>query len=180
MANTERIDAYAQALFEIAKAEGSLFTVEDELFKVARTIESNDELRTALTDEAIPAERRQGIVDDLLAGRAQPTTVALVSFVVTSGRGKDLPAIIDSLVARAAAERQQVVAEVRTAQPLTEDQVSKLEKALSKRIDKKVSVKVTIDPSVMGGLVTQIDDFVIDGSVRHHLDQLKETIRGTN
>jgi F-type H+-transporting ATPase subunit delta len=180
VAHNERIDAYAQALFEIAKAEGSLFTVEDQLFKVARTLESNDQLRSSLTDEAIPIERRQGIVDDLLVGRANPTTVSLVSFIVTAGRGKDLAAIIDSLVAKAAAERQQVVAEVRSIQPLSEEQISKLEKSLSKRVGKNVTVKVTIDPTIVGGLITQIDDFVIDGSVRNRLEQFKDAIRGSN
>ena len=56
---SERIDAYAAALLEIAKAEGSLATVEDELFRVARTIEGNDQLLSVLTDQAVPVDRRQ-------------------------------------------------------------------------------------------------------------------------
>lgn len=176
--SNERIDAYAQALFDIAKAEGSLFTVEDELFRVARTLESNDELRNTLTDQAIPVDRRQGVVEDLLNGRAHPTTVALVSFVVASGRGKDLPDIIDSLVDRAAKERNLVVAEVRSTQPLSDDQKQRLEAALSTRTGKTVNVKVTIDPTVLGGLVTQVGDLVIDGSVRSRLNQLKENMQG--
>ena len=52
----------------------------------------SDELRNALTDELVPAERRQAIVEDLLGSRASPTTVSLVSLVVGSGRGRDLPA----------------------------------------------------------------------------------------
>ena len=59
---------------DLAKAEGSLETVEDELFKVARTIEANDQLLATLTDQAIPVDRRQGIVEDLLGGKASAVT----------------------------------------------------------------------------------------------------------
>jgi F-type H+-transporting ATPase subunit delta len=171
---TARVDAYAQALLQVAKAEGSLDTVEDELFRVARTLEGNDSLRSALTDQAIPVDRRQGIVEDLLSGKASPVTTALVSFVVGAGRGRDLPAIIDRLVQEAADERSEAVAEVRSAIPLNEDQRTRLAAALSRATGKQVSVKVIVDPSVLGGIVSTVGDIVIDGSVRHRLDQLKE------
>ncbi|MGH9157798.1 MAG: ATP synthase F1 subunit delta [Acidimicrobiales bacterium] len=171
-----RSDAYAAALFEVARAEGSLETVEEELFRVARTLEASDELRSTLSDQAIGVDRRQGIVEDLLGGRASPVTVALVSFVVGSGRGRDLPAIIDKLVERAAAERSQSVAEIRSAVPLSADQRQRLEAALSKATGTTVSAKVIVDPSVLGGLVARVGDTVIDGSVRHRLDQLKEIL----
>lgn len=169
-----RTDAYASALLQVAKAEGSLDTVEDELFRVARTLEGNDQLRSVLTDQSIPIDKRQGIVEDLLAGKASPVTTALVSFVVGAGRGRDLPAIIDKLVEQAAEERSQEVAEVRSAIPLSEDQRSRLAAALSSATGKKVSVKVVVDPSVLGGIVATVGDIVIDGTVRHRLDQLKE------
>ncbi len=172
----ERIDAYAAALFEVARAEGSLDRVEEELFRVARTIEGSDELRSTLTDQAVPVERRQGIVEDLLGGRASPVTTALVSFVVGVGRSKDLPAIIDRLVERAAEERSQAVAEVRSAIPLDDDQKSRLATALGKATGKTVSVKVVVDPSILGGIVAQVGDTVIDGSIRSRLNQLREAL----
>ena len=73
MAN-DRIDAYADALFGVAAAEGRLDDVEDELFRFARVFEGSDELRAALTDPQTPATRRQQIVEDLLQGKASPTT----------------------------------------------------------------------------------------------------------
>jgi F-type H+-transporting ATPase subunit delta len=173
---TDRTDAYAAALLQVARAEGSLENVEDELFRVARTLEANDELRSTLTDPAIPVERRQAIVEDLLAGKASPITTALVSFVVGAGRGRDLPVIIDKLVAEAAEERQEAVAEVRTAIPLTDDQQARLAEALGRATGKRVSVKVVVDPSVLGGVVSRVGDTVIDGTVRHRLEQLRETI----
>ena len=176
MADHDRTDAYASALFEVAKAEGSLETVEDELFRVARTLEASDDLRNALTDQRVPVETRQGIVEDLLGNRASPVTTALVSFVVGAGRGRDLPVIIDRLVQRAAEERQQAVADVRTAIPLDEDQTRRLGEALSRATGKQLSLKVTVDPSILGGVVAQIGDTIIDGSVRHSLEQLRETL----
>jgi F-type H+-transporting ATPase subunit delta len=173
---TDRNDAYAQALLEIAKAESNLDTVEEELFRVARTIESNDELRSTLTDAAIPVERRQAIVETLLGGRASPVTTALVSFVVGAGRSRNLPEIIDRLVAKAAEERREAVAEVRTAYPLDEEHRQQLADALSKATGKHVSLKVIVDPTVMGGVVATIGDTVIDGTIRHRLDQLRESL----
>ena len=176
MADTDRIDGYANALFEVAQVEGSLTSVENELFALARALESNDDLRNTLTDAAIPVERRQGVVEDLLGNRTSPVTAALVSFVVGSGRARDLPAIIDRLVQRAAQAKNKVVAEVRTAVPLTDDQRTRLAEALGKATGKSVEVKAIVDPSVLGGVVAQIGDTVIDGSVRNRLEQLREAI----
>jgi F-type H+-transporting ATPase subunit delta len=165
--------AYAEALFGVARAEGTLGEVEDELFRFSQTLEGNDELRTALTDPVIPAARRQQIVEDLLGGKASLTTVALVSMVVGTGRARSLPGIIRKLVEMSAAEANKEVAEVRSAVPLSEDQRTRLAKALGKATGKDIEVKVVVDPSVLGGIVAQVGDTVIDGSVRRRLDQLR-------
>jgi F-type H+-transporting ATPase subunit delta len=174
----EQIDGYAAALFEVASAEGALAVVEDELFKLSDVLASSDELRSTLTDASIPSEKRQEIIQDLLGkGKATPITTSLVSFVVGAGHARDLPAIIKSLVERAASDRKHEVAEVRSAVPLDDNQRKRLAAALSKNLGKDVEVKVHVDPSVLGGLSARVGDVVIDGTVRHRLDQLKETIR---
>jgi F-type H+-transporting ATPase subunit delta len=172
----DRTLAYAEALFSVARAEGTLGEVEDELFRFSQTLQSSDELREALTDAGIPAARRQQIVEDLLGGRASSTTVALVSLVVGTGRAKDLPAIIRQLVDMSAAEANKEVAEVRSAVPLTDDQRKRLAEALSEATGKQVEVKVVIDPAVLGGAVATLGDTVIDGSVRTRLDRLKNVL----
>ena len=172
----DRIDGYARGLFELARAEGTLDEVEDELFRFARSFESSDQLRNALTDELVPADKRQGIVESLLGGKATPTTVQLVSLVVGSGRGRDLPAIIDRLVQRASSSKNLEVAEVRSAVALSEDQQDRLKAALANATGKQLNVKVIIDPSVLGGLVATVGDTVIDGTVRARLDQLKSRL----
>lgn len=175
MAN-DRVTSYAQALFEVARAEGGLGEVEDELFRFARVFEANDDLRDKLTDPAIPAPRRQQIVEELLDGRASPTTTALVSMVVGTGRARDIPEIVRSLVEMSARANRKAVAEVRSAVPLSEDQRTRLAAALQQATGKDVEVKVIIDPTVMGGLITQIGDTVIDGTVRAKLAKLREIL----
>lgn len=171
-----RIDGYARALFEVARAEGTLDEVEDELFRFARSFESSDALRTALTDEMVPAGKRQAIVEDLLGGKATATTTQLVSMVVGSGRGRDLPAIINRLVQRAANSKNLEVAEVRSAAALTDDQKDRLKAALANATGKQVDLKVVVDPSVVGGLVATVGDTVIDGTVRTRIEQLKSRL----
>jgi F-type H+-transporting ATPase subunit delta len=174
----EQVDGYAAALFEVARAEGALEVVEEELFKLSDVLAQSDELRSTLTDTNLPSEKRQEIIEDLLGkAKATPITTSLVAFVVGAGHARDLPGIISSLVERAASDRKHAVAEVRSAVPLDEDQRKRLAKALSKNLGKDVEVKVHVDPSVLGGISARVGDVVIDGTVRHRLDQLKETIR---
>jgi F-type H+-transporting ATPase subunit delta len=173
MTTDERTLAYAQALFAVARSEGDLAEVEEELFRFARTLEANDELRTTLTDAALPVSRRQQIVEDLLGGKANPITTSLLSMVVGIGRARDLPAIVDELVRISAAESNKEVAEVRSVIPLSDDQKARLAEALGKATGKQVELKVILDPTLLGGLVSQVGDTVIDGSVKTKLQQLK-------
>jgi F-type H+-transporting ATPase subunit delta len=161
-------------MLAVAQAEGNLATVSDELFRFARAYESSEELRSTLSDPHLPASKRQEIVEDLLGGRATPTTVSLISLVVGAGRAKDLPAIIDRLVAKAAEQQGKAVAEVRSVIELTEDERQRLAEAIKKATGKTVEVKVVIDPSILGGLVTTVGDTVIDGSVKTRLEQIKQ------
>src|SRR5206468_830047 len=105
-----------------ARAEGRLEEVEDEVFRFARAFESSDELRMALSDASLPAERRVAVVEDLLGAKALRVSVALVVLVVAAGRAGELPEIVDRFVELAASEHRRAVAEVRSAVALTPDQ----------------------------------------------------------
>jgi F-type H+-transporting ATPase subunit delta len=176
MAARGKVEAYAQAMLEVARAEQHLAGVEDDLFRFARTFEANDSLRLALTDPALPIERRIAVIDELMAGKALATSAALASLVVATGQAGDLAAIVDRFVELAATERKHELAEVRSAIPLDEKQVQRLATALGKATGKDVEVKVIVDPSVLGGIVARVGDTVIDGTVRHRLEQLKEQL----
>ena len=173
---TDRVDGYAAAILEVARAEGSLDAVSDELFQFAQVLQRSDQLRQTLTDQSLPPDKRQAIVEDLLGPKASPLTVQLISFVVGAGRAGDLPEIIDRLVQRAAAERQHEVAEVRTAVDLDDEQRRRLTEALERATGKKIELKVIRDPTVIGGVVARVGDTVIDGTFRHRLEQLREAL----
>lgn len=180
MTEIERIEGYAAAIFEVAKAEGRLEQVEDELFRIARALEGSEELQDVLNDPRVPLERKHGVVHDLLEERVSPLSRVLVEFVVSLGRARELPAMVDRLVERAAAERNKVVAEVRAAVELDEETTARLEKALSEATGKQVEVRVVVDPSVIGGVVARVGSTVIDGSVRHRLESLRDRLRGAS
>lgn len=168
-----KVDAYARAILAIARAEDRVAPVEDDLFRFARALEGSEPLRVALTDPQLPLERRVAVVDELTAGKALALSGALLGMVIGAGQVNDLAAIVDRFVELAAASREREVAEVRSAIELDDAQVARLAEALGRATGKAVEVKVIIDPSVLGGLVARIGDTVIDGSVRHRLDQMR-------
>lgn len=172
-AERSKVDAYARAILEVARAEDRVPPVEDDLFRFARALEGSEPLRVALTDPQLPVDRRLAVVDELTQGKALPLSASLLGLLIGAGRVNDLAEIVDRFVELAAAEREREVAEVRSAIDLDEAQVARLAEALSQATGKAVEVKVIIDPSVLGGLVARIGDTVIDGSVRHRLDQMK-------
>ena len=172
----QAVAGYADALLAVARAEGAQSGVEDELFRFAQALRGNDGLQSALSDADIPVERRVQIVEDLLDGKATSATTSLVSMVVGAGRGGDLAAIIDAAIDRGAATRDRGVARVRSAVDLSDDQKKRLAAAIKKASGKDVEVRVIIDPSVVGGAVTEIGDDVIDGSVRRRLNQMKASL----
>jgi len=172
---SDRVEAYAEALYAVARAEGDTRTVVDELFTVSRALEGNDELREKLTDPHLPVALRQQIVADLL-DKASPTTANLVGMLVGNGRTRQIPAIVASMVELSAREADKEVAEVRSAVALSDDQVSRLADALHKATGKYVDIRVVIDESVKGGLVARVGDTVIDGSVRRRLELLRNTL----
>jgi len=84
--------------------------------------------------------------------------------------------VVQRFVELAAQTREHEVAEVRSAVPLDDAQVQRLATALGRATGKNVEVRVVVDPALMGGLVATIGDTVIDGTVRHRLEQLKESL----
>ncbi|MBX7160519.1 MAG: ATP synthase F1 subunit delta [Acidimicrobiia bacterium] len=174
------IRGYAQAMLDVADAEGVLADVEDELFAFRGVLEANPDLVQGLSDVGIPAERRQQLVEELLGGRALPQTVQLVSFVVGGGRGRVLQDVIIEFLELAASRKSSAVAEVRSASQLSDDQKSKLAAALEKATGKKVQIRVQVDPSVIGGVLVKVGDQIVDGTVRTQLNRFREGLRSAS
>jgi F-type H+-transporting ATPase subunit delta len=176
VATGELIRGYAEALFSVVRAEGELDRVEDELYRFGKLLESNHELKQALADQGVERSRRIKVLEDLLADKVSTHTLGLLSFIVTQGRARQLPQILEELSSLAAEARNSVVAEVRSAIPLDDRQRKELAEALGKATGKSVAVKVLVDPTVIGGITAKVGDTVIDGTVKRRMEQLKERV----
>ncbi len=103
-------------------------------------------------------------------------TLQLCAYVLRAGRARDLVGALESLVELAAAERGRRLADVRSAVELDEDERDRLTAALARIARRPVELRVHIDPSVIGGLSIIVGDTIIDGTVRHRLEQLRESL----
>jgi F-type H+-transporting ATPase subunit delta len=188
-AAADRLGGYATAVLSGVSARGGLIQrlrggdaarhlgeIEDELFRFARVVEGTDDLREALLDRDVPAPARRRLVVDLLEGKATAETVRLAAYATRVGRARDYLLLLDELVARVAAESDRRVAEVRAAVELDEDQSRRLAGALGRIVGREVELRVDVDRQVLGGFVATIGDTVVDGSVRHRLDLLKDRL----
>jgi F-type H+-transporting ATPase subunit delta len=174
LASEDLVSGYAQALFVVAEAEGALDAVEKELFAFAGALEGSNDLRQALTDAALPAGNKEAVIREVLGDTAHPVTASLLAFVVGSGHAKELAEIVHRMATMAAERRRHVLAEVRTAVPLTDDRRRRIAEALSRATGLEVEVQVIVDPSVVGGVVAHVGDEVFDGSLASRLGDAKQ------
>jgi F-type H+-transporting ATPase subunit delta len=167
--------AYGRAIVQIGRAEGVADRVADELYQFARAVDGNAELRDKLTDPSVPLEARSAAVTDILA-RAHPATGAAVQLLLSADRIRHIADIADAAVRDAAEARGSSVALVRSAKPLGDAQRQALEQALGARAGRPVDLKVVVDPDLLGGVVVQMGDTVIDGSMARRLTEIKSSL----
>jgi len=168
----------AQAAFTVAEANGTLDATEEEIFRFGRAVDSSAELQMALGDPAQTPATKAAIVRDLLSDRSTAATQQVLEATVGRLHGQRLDAAIDTLCELAARQRERVVAEVRVAAPLTEEQSRRLASALSALKGRTVRLNVAIDSAILGGVMVTIGDEVIDGTVASRLEQARRAILG--
>ena len=173
MGSRNRVSGYAAAVFETVTI-AELEEIEDQLFRFARTVESNRRLRSALGDRDLPVAVRQQVIAQLLGDQVLPATLRLAAYAVRGGRARDIVSTLDALVEDAARARGWRVARVQAADEVSEDQRRGLSEALALLTGNPVDLQVTIDPALLGGVVVQVGDLLVDSSTRHRLDELKE------
>jgi F-type H+-transporting ATPase subunit delta len=152
-----------------ADRRGELEDVEDQLFRFARFVESSPDLRNVLGDRAIDRSRRQELVGELLSGRATESTIVLAKRAVVA-RERTFAQTIEGYVTLAAAQKNRVVATVRVAQPLSDDQRDRLRTALAKQVGREVAIQEVIDPDILGGVRVELGDEVFEGTVSGRLE----------
>ena len=173
MASDPLVKSYAEALFQVARAEEMLDRVEEELTRLNKSLESNAELREFLSTLQISPDGKKSALSQIFGQKISPVTLHWIDMVVDQGRQRRLPAIIEAFLMMAQEAREKVTAEVITSVPLSEDLAKRLEQELSKVTKKRVFLKPMVDDSILGGVIVKIENKVIDGSVRHRLEEIK-------
>ncbi|HUY06092.1 MAG TPA: ATP synthase F1 subunit delta [Acidimicrobiales bacterium] len=169
-----RIRGYAERAFQELTDSAELDEVEDELFRFARVLEDNPNLRQVLEDTNFARDARIGVLTDLLGDRVQHATLRLCSYVLRAGRLRNLVGVFDWLVDLVAEERGRRIAEVRSAVLLSDEEQQRLSASLSRIVGRTVEVRVIIDESVIGGVLISTGDLFIDGTVRLRFERLRD------
>ncbi len=164
------------ALLAGAERADELSDVEDELFRFGQIVDGSPQLATVLGDPTAPMEHRTALIADLLGGKAKPTTVRLAQLALAGFGGRSFGASLSRLVDLAAARQERQIAYVTSAIPLSDQAEERLGAALSQRYGRAVSVKVTIDPEILGGLSVQIGSDLYDGTVLRRLVEARAAL----
>ncbi|ATL66013.1 F0F1 ATP synthase subunit delta [Nocardia terpenica] len=164
-----------EALLRAATDRGRIDAVEDELFRLGRIVEDNPDLEQALADRGKPAQAKNALLERLLVGKVEDITLQLAEQAVGRSHG-DAGAIFDRLSELAASLRKQLVAHVRAATELTQQQREHLAASLQRIYDKPVTVHVQVDPTLLAGVVVRVGDDVIDGSAIGRLQRLRQSL----
>jgi len=172
------IELAIEASLDAAEARGELDGVEDELFRFGRIVGGDRELARILNDRKAPAEGKAALLDQLLAGRVSPVTEQLLRNVLTGPHVGSAEIAVERLSDVASRRRGRSVARVTTAVALTPDQERQLTDVLGRLYGRTIGLQVTVDPSVLGGLIVQVGDEVIDGSIAHRLETAERRLAG--
>lgn len=171
-------NAYAAAIVALAEGLGDLDVVDGEMTTVARAVNGNRDLQERLSDIHTPASVRLKFVESEALAAAHPTTRAALAMVIAGEAAGNLGEISDLVSDEAARRRDASVAEVSVAQPIDDASAERLRVALERKLGRKLTLKVTVDPSVVGGVRARVGDTVIDGSLSGRLSDFKTRLAG--
>jgi F-type H+-transporting ATPase subunit delta len=175
MSARRRVAGYADALLE-SVATDDFARIEEELFRWARTIEENLELRRVLLDRDAPLGSRLGLVDQLLSSKVSPVTLRLARYVIEGGRPRDVEGTLDFLVDYVAQARNWRVARVYTARPLDEASQAALVRSLAALTGTNVELQIAEEADLLGGVLVEVGDVRLDASTRGRLAALHDSV----
>ncbi len=165
-----------EAMLAAAESTGNLGEVEDELFRFGQVVNGDSVLAAALGDASATPARRRELVRALLDGKADASTVRLAELSVTGFGGRNFSASLSRLVELAAERRERRVAYVRVAAPLSDADEQRLAANLSRIYGQEVSLKVSVEPEVLGGVSVQIGHDLYDGTTLRRLHQARTAL----
>ncbi|WP_152046582.1 F0F1 ATP synthase subunit delta [Aureimonas psammosilenae] len=171
-------ERYALSLFELARDEGQIDTVESELNQFARAIDEDADFRRFVESPLFSADEQVRAISAIVdASHPSALTGNFLKVVAANRRLFALPGMIRGFRHLAAAHRGEVEAEVTSAHPLNDEQRRQLVETLGAYAKKTVTVRENVDPAILGGLVVQIGSRQIDTSIRTKLNSLKFALK---
>lgn len=170
---------YASALYDLAREQDAVSTVEGDLEKLSAAIRESADLAALIRNPQVSREAAGEVVEGIagLLGLA-PLTKNFLGVLAGNRRLSALPDVVRAFSAIAAAARGEVTAEVTTAHPLDAAQLADLSAKLKAREGRDVKLKASVDPEILGGLVVRIGSTMIDSSIRTRLNSLAQAMKG--
>lgn len=171
-------ERYALSLFELARDEGSIEVVETELSQFQTLIDENDDFRRLVESPAFTSEEQLAAITAISADAgASQLTGNFLKVVAANRRLFVLPGIVKSFRVKAAAHRGEAEAEVVSAHALSDEQRRELSAAIGAYAGKTVTMRESVDPSILGGLIVKIGSRQVDTSLRTKLNSLKLALK---
>ena len=179
MTNRGAATRYARALFDVTLGEKKdLLQTQHDLGEFARLVAGNESLQRVLTNPAIPAARKRGVVEQLIAraGLLQPAVAKLLLMLAERDRLMILPELAHAFDSRLMEYQDVVKAQVVTTVALPADRVTALTAGLERATGRNVRIETRVDATIIGGAVVRLGSTVYDGSITRQLERMKETL----
>lgn len=171
-------ERYASSLFELALEAGVVEAVGADLDRFQALLDESDDLKRLVVSPVFSAEDQSKAIS-AIAEKAGISGLAanFLKVVANNRRLFAVPGMIASYRTTAAAHRGEIVAEVTSAHALDEAQETELKAALKSVTGKEVTIDLTVDPSLLGGLIVKVGSRQIDTSLRTKLSTLKLALK---
>ena len=171
-------ERYARAFLDIGIDKGNLESLGAELARVEQLFQSSEELRVLVRHPGFNVETRKHVLDELMSRLVvSPTCRNFVFLLTDQGRVSLISNIVQVFNGLVDRHLGRVRAKVTVAQPLSDLNRGRLERALAKSTGKEVIIDAEVDTSIIAGVITELDGQVFDGSVRTRLDSMGARLR---
>jgi F-type H+-transporting ATPase subunit delta len=174
----EVVRRYAATLLEAAAELKAEAQVHADVEGLRATLQASAELGAALRNRLVGIQVHRALLESLFAGRVQPLTLNFLLLLAQRRRTDLLPEILAAFADLYDARRGVLVAEVRSAVELSEEQRARFRERLEAYTGKQVRLSARVDKSLKGGAVARVGDTVFDGSLVRHLQYLQEQLAG--
>lgn len=176
MKETRVAHRYAHALFNVAVKRDLVDIVASELSQLGTFIDKDRRLTLFLEAPQVPTENKTNLIDKLFANRISPPLLSFLHLLINKGRIEYLAEIADEFDKLVEQHRGIVKARVITAVPLDDNYRGRLKTKLEKISGKQIEIIHKIDNGIIGGIIIQLNDRIIDYSVRHKLAMLRHDL----